>query len=636
MSIINLSGVGNGAERQADRRTGGQVDWRIGGSMDYREYAKLLERYNELDRVEFGSEGSKEDLLKKLMDVSYEKKQIQIQCNAIIKEYVEKYEKDQSILDAGAEKLLRDFLKVLMPPQNPFMDIPISFRVSRLLLGYYQAVGDLEQSILMLEFCAVFEITIKEHLDDYEGSTYALMAEQYLDDFGRLSERAERALCNSWLLSVINRKDMTFGLRRYRKIRERFGKIREKMGEQFMETEYAMCKMNVLAFALEAFRRAEQARKYGTALEGPINEIGREAGLIEELAADLAAGAERGLVSDRVLAKLYCVQADYHLGKIGIEELLGRIEEYSVPQEDASAMEQCTALFTANAYYLDYLYKCSRYEERYVVEKSMEIIERALGAAKEMVHYVGDYQTNSCVLMLVNSASNIVGFDFFKSTVLNATVYANKALYVHTMMVKEICAVLLAYILEHDPPYLDGVGGCGWEYWREHREEIMALMENCALFHDIGKYFCLDYVSNSSRNLTDDEFDIIKAHPMNFSKVYQGKMTPEMACIRDCAQLHHLWYNGQGGYPREKHTQNQPFVDIISIADSLDAATDNIGRPYGLGKTLEQLMEEFDNASNTRYSGYIAGLLHVEEVKQRVAYVINEQRKEIYCDIYLA
>lgn len=33
-------------------------------------------------------------------------------------------------------------------------------------------------------------------------------------------------------------------------------------------------------------------------------------------------------------------------------------------------------------------------------------------------------------------------FDLFKSTVLNATVYADKALYVHTMMVREICLVI--------------------------------------------------------------------------------------------------------------------------------------------------------------------------------------------------
>lgn len=71
------------------------------------------------------------------------------------------------------------------------------------------------------------------------------------------------------------------------------------------------------------------------------------------------------------------------------------------------------------------------------------------------------------------------------------------------------------------------------------------------------------------------------------------------------------------------HTTNQPFVNIISI----DAATDNIGRPYGLGKTLTQLMEEFDSMKATRYSGYICDLLHMEEVMKNINYIINKKRK---------
>lgn len=160
-------------------------------------------------------------------------------------------------------------------------------------------------------------------------------------------------------------------------------------------------------------------------------------------------------------------------------------------------------------------------------------------------------------------------------------------------------------------------------------------MEDCALFHDIGKYFCLDYVSNSSRNLTDDEFAVIKAHSANFSRVYQGKMNEEIRCIYDCALLHHLWYNGEGGYPAAKHTCNKPFVNILSIADSLDAATDNIGRPYGLGKTISDLMEEFDAQKDTRYSGYVSELLHDDELKGTLSYIICEKRKDINYQVYL-
>ena len=72
------------------------------------------------------------------------------------------------------------------------------------------------------------------------------------------------------------------------------------------------------------------------------------------------------------------------------------------------------------------------------------------------------------------------------------------------------------------------------------------------------------------RGLTDDEFEVIKEHPCNFSKVYKGSISPEIQCIRDCAHLHHRWYNEEGGYPREKHTSNKPLVNILTIADCID------------------------------------------------------------------
>lgn len=607
--------------------------------MNYKNYVGLLERYNQLDELNFRGDESREEVIDRLVEISREKKKIQAENNDIIREYITKYEKAPESLDGEAEKLLQDFIGTLIQKNGACLDVPIALRISRLLLTYYQQAGDVEQILLTLERCSVFDIITKEHLDDYEGSIYPLMAGQYLEEFDHLSEQSQRALVNCWFLSVINRKDMTFGLKKYKEIRNAFEEIRRKKGEDFMRHQYTLCKENTLGFTLEACRRAEYEKKQGGVAKGSGIDLKKEAPFMEELTDDLRAVLEseeqKSIISDKVVAGLYCTEADYHLGRITLEELLDKLEEYMEPHEEYNAVEQCSALFTSGAYYLDYLCKCSGYEEAFILNKSREIVERVLGKAKDMERYLGSYQTNYCVLMLVNSASAIVDFDSFQSTVLRATIYANKALYVHTMMVKEISSVILSYVLKHNPRYVDGVGGYKWEEGREYQDKMMRLMDKCVLFHDIGKYFCLDYVSNSSRNLTDDEFEIIKEHPANFSKIYQGKMSREVECVHDCALLHHLWYNEKGGYPKGKHTANRPFVDIISIADSVDAATDNIGRPYGQGKTLEQLLQEFEGMKNSRYSGYICELLQVEPVRKEIEYILDEKRKEIYCDIYL-
>lgn len=613
--------------------------------MDYRRYQTLMERYKELETHSIDRQETKESLIKKLTNVSQEKYQISIEANAIIQEYITKFEKAPDLLDEEAVSLLEDFLLKLRPSNQDLLDPSISLRIARLLLKYYQSRKDHKQIIQMLQQCATYDLILKDHQDDYESTPYSIMAEPYLGDIDRLSEKEIRMLVHIMTIGGYNRKDLTFGLKKYRENKETFLNIRQKVGEDdpSLQYYYALFKTNALAYALSACFQTEDAKNRGTILNEPLIDLEKEAPLMEEFKLELkdilASREAPRLIYDRVSVKFYIARADYHLGKITLEELLARMEEYCKPQEDYSPYEQSSALLRGYPCYLDYLCRCSNFDKQYVQNRSTQVIEHVLanakGAVKELSQYISTSSTNQAVLQMISTASGFLEFDFFKHTVLNATIYANKELFVHTMIVKEISLLLLDYILDHSPRYLDGVAGYDWEYCHDHKQEIMELMENCTLLHDIGKYFCLDIVNNSSRRLTDDEWEIIKEHPTNFSKIYQGPMNPQTQCIRDCAELHHLWYNETGGYPLRTHTNNKPFVNILTIADCIDAATDNIGRPYSLGKTLEQVMAEFDAAKDARYSGYISELLHVEELKHKINHVISDRRQDIYCDIYL-
>ena len=613
--------------------------------MDYRDYQTLMEHYIELGKLSIDQKDTKESLIQKLIGVSHEKKQIWNDTNAIIREYIVKFEKEPELLDGEAAAMLEDFLLQLNPADRDFLDPSISLRIARLLLRYYQAADDPEQIIRILEQCAYYDLTIKEHRNDYETTPYAIMAEPYMGQLDSLSQDAIRRLVRCLTLGGYNKKDLAFSLQKYKENKETFAYIYEKAGKDDLAIQqyYAMFKSNALGFALLGCLTAEAAMNRGITLSEPPVDLAQYGSVIDEFSQELkgilASDRAESLLSDRIAIKFNIAQADYHMGRITLNELLALMEEYLQPQADYTPYEHVSALLTGWPCYLDYFCKCGKYDRQYVQNRSIQVIEHVLTntgeVTKELSQYYTTYLSNRAVLDMISTASGFLEFDFFKRTVLDVTVYANKELYVHTMMVREIALTLLHYILDHDPRYLDGVAGYSWEYCRDHKQEIMDLMENCALLHDIGKFFCLDIVNNSSRSLTDDEFDIIKEHPTNFSKVYQGGMSPQLECIRDCAELHHLWYDESGGYPRRKHTANKPFVDILTIADCLDAATDNIGRPYGLGKTLVQVMAEFDDARNTRYSGYICQLLHVEEVRRMINYVIRDKREDIYRDIYL-
>lgn len=129
------------------------MEW---GLMDYRNYHKLLEQYNKLDDLVFSGDETREEVVGRLIEISKEKKKIQAENNEIIREYILKYEKAPESLDAGAEEMLQDFMSTLLKKSGECLDVPIALRISRLLLQYYQRVGNTERSLTMLEHCAVF------------------------------------------------------------------------------------------------------------------------------------------------------------------------------------------------------------------------------------------------------------------------------------------------------------------------------------------------------------------------------------------------------------------------------------------------------------------------------------------------
>lgn len=120
-------------------------------------------------------------------------------------------------MDAATEKILDDFMATLIINQVQCMDIAISFRISKILLQYYQRIEDKEKTIQILERCSVFDLMMKEHLELPEPSPYPDMIERYLDEFDHFSVELQKKLVSGWLRIVMNRKELTFGLRKYKR-----------------------------------------------------------------------------------------------------------------------------------------------------------------------------------------------------------------------------------------------------------------------------------------------------------------------------------------------------------------------------------------------------------------------------------
>lgn len=221
---------------------------------------------------------------------------------------------------------------------------------------------------------------------------------------------------------------------------------------------------------------------------------------------------------------------------------------------------------------------------------------------------------------------------------LGSILAGHKPTYVHSLMVAELTRALLHRQIETRPETLVGLLGCrSAAEVQARREELCQTAYECGLYHDLGKCAVLMYIDNNARRLLDEEFFCIQSHPRTGADILN-----RMGCGRTlalAALYHHCYYNGKGGYPNDVPfcpPEIKGIVDALSVADSLDAATDNIGRCYNLAKPFRTLLEELRAQSGTRYAPNVVALFEDERFCQQLAENTDAERKRVYLQVYHA
>lgn len=221
---------------------------------------------------------------------------------------------------------------------------------------------------------------------------------------------------------------------------------------------------------------------------------------------------------------------------------------------------------------------------------------------------------------------------------LGSILAGHKPTYVHSLMVAELTRALLHRQIETRPETLVGLLGCrSAAEVQARREELCQTAYECGLYHDLGKCAVLMYINNNARRLLDEEFFCIQSHPRTGADILN-----RMGCGRTlalAALYHHCYHNGKGGYPNDVPScppEIKGIVDALSVADSLDAATDNIGRCYNLAKPFRTLLEELRAQSGTRYAPNVVALFEDERFCQQLAENTDAERKRVYLQVYHA
>ncbi|HYX20408.1 MAG TPA: HD domain-containing phosphohydrolase [Thermoanaerobaculia bacterium] len=126
-----------------------------------------------------------------------------------------------------------------------------------------------------------------------------------------------------------------------------------------------------------------------------------------------------------------------------------------------------------------------------------------------------------------------------------------------------------------------------------------------ALLHDVGKIGVDDRIIRKPTALTDEEFDLMKAHPVKGAAIMET--IPQMADIIPGMKYHHEKWEG-GGYPDGLKGEQIPLqARIVAVADAFDAMTTT--RPYQKAMEVSYVLERLREMSGKRFDGGVVEAL---------------------------
>ena len=195
--------------------------------------------------------------------------------------------------------------------------------------------------------------------------------------------------------------------------------------------------------------------------------------------------------------------------------------------------------------------------------------------------------------------------------------------YIHSQMVSKIATIIGNEMLEKAPELFIGIRGAENEQDVQRlKAYLLSFINVSGLVHDIGKCYIPDVVNRQNRSLNNTEYASIRKHSEIGYREAQGNVA--LKPYSDIIIGHHKHYDGLHGYPLGYDNNMSPLkviIDLISIADSVEAGTDTLSRSYTHGKDFPKLLRELEMEAGTRYNPRIVEIIKnapkvIEELTQ--------------------
>ena len=116
-----------------------------------------------------------------------------------------------------------------------------------------------------------------------------------------------------------------------------------------------------------------------------------------------------------------------------------------------------------------------------------------------------------------------------------------------------------------------------------------------------------------------------------FNDFYSWFMFDESKGYHSCSYIGRIAKTSEQLSDEENDQEIEKAIDLVSIADSLDAATDIFGRNYTTPKSVDDVLLEFQSLKGSRYNPNLIQLISNDnELVSKLRQMTKDDRAMIY------
>lgn len=224
------------------------------------------------------------------------------------------------------------------------------------------------------------------------------------------------------------------------------------------------------------------------------------------------------------------------------------------------------------------------------------------------IHRVNKENFTEIDLNLAEWFKNIIsGFYEFRNFVKKEEIFLNRMI------------LTLLRALEYYDKYTEGHSERVAKYAVKIAEKLNLPVETIrklywsALTHDIGKIYVSQRILNKPEQLTKEEYEFVKIHPVKSAELLEN--IEEFREIVRIVRHHHERWDGKG-YPDGLANEEISLESrILAIADAFDAMTSE--RPYKRALTLKEAIKEIERCSGSQFDPKLSEIM-IDIIKEEI------------------